>query len=190
MSIPINPATTEAKLHDLIANRWSPRSFDPTHIISSEEMNSLLEAARWSPSWNNDQPWRFLFGHRGDKNFEGFVSTLKDFNLVWAPNASALILICATGKKVTKIETFDTGLAVGAITFQGLSMGFHTRQMGGFEKDKISEMFSLPENVEPIVLIAVGKIKEPVDLSEDFQKRENAPRSRKPLSELILKGLN
>jgi nitroreductase len=61
--------------------------------------------------------------------------------------------------------------------------------MGGFEKDKISVIFSLPENIEPIVLIAVGKIKEPVDLSEDFQKRENAPRSRKPLSELILKGL-
>ncbi|WP_435255996.1 nitroreductase family protein [Streptomyces althioticus] len=43
-------ATTAAAVHPLLADRWSPRSFDATHILDDEELVSLLEAARWAPS--------------------------------------------------------------------------------------------------------------------------------------------
>ena len=56
MSIPHKPAATEAQLHELIANRWSPRSFNDTHNLNDSEIHSLLEAARWSPSSMNAQP--------------------------------------------------------------------------------------------------------------------------------------
>ena len=190
MSIPHKPAATEAQLHELIANRWSPRSFNDTHNLNDCEIHSLLEAARWSPSSMNAQPWRFLVGRRGDSNFAGLVSTLKENNLEWAPNASAIILVAATAEKISPIEIFDAGLAVGAVVTQAQSMGLHTHQMGGFSKSKVKEVFSLPENVEPIVLIGVGKVSEPSKLSQALLERELAPRSRKPLTELMLKGLN
>ena len=190
MSIPHKPAATEAQLHELIANRWSPRSFNDSHNLNESEIHSLLEAARWSPSWMNAQPWRFLVGLRGDSDFAGLVSTLQDFNLEWAPNTSALILVAASAKEVTQIETFDVGLAVGALTTQAQSMGLHTHQMGGFSKTKVKEVFSLPENVEPIALIGVGKVGDPSKLSQALLERELAPRSRKPLTDLMLKGLN
>jgi len=190
MSIPHKPAATEAQLHELIANRWSPRSFDDSHNLNDSEVNSLLEAARWSPSSMNAQPWRFLVGLRGDSNFAGLVSTLKENNLEWAPNASAIILVAATAEKISPIEIFDAGLAVGAVVTQAQSMGLHTHQMGGFSKTKVKEVFSLPENVEPIVLIGVGKVSEPSKLSQALLERELAPRSRKPLTDLMLKGLN
>ena len=50
MSFSDKPAATDADLHELIANRWSPRSFDSSHIISDNELETILEAARWSPS--------------------------------------------------------------------------------------------------------------------------------------------
>jgi len=190
MSIPHKPAATEAQLHELIANRWSPRSFNDTHNLNDAEIHSLLEAARWSPSSMNAQPWRFLVGLRGDSNFAGLVSTLKENNLEWAPNASAIILVAATAEKISPIEIFDAGLAVGAVVTQAQSMGLHTHQMGGFSKTKVKEVFSLPESVEPIVLIGVGKVSEPSKLSQALLERELAPRSRKPLTELMLKGLN
>ena len=81
MSFSDKPAATDADLHELIANRWSPRSFDSSHIISDNELETILEAARWSPSSMNAQPWRFLLGKRRDKNFQGLVSCLEGNNL-------------------------------------------------------------------------------------------------------------
>lgn len=190
MSIPHKPAATEAQLHELIANRWSPRSFDDSHNLSDDQIHSLLEAARWSPSSMNAQPWRFLVGLRGDSNFAALVSSLKENNLEWAPNASAIVLVAVTAEKVSNIEIFDAGLAVSSLITQAQSMGLHTHQMGGFSKAKVKEVFSLPENIEPIVLIGVGKVSEPFKLSQSLLERELAPRTRKPLTELMLKGLN
>ncbi|MYJ52003.1 MAG: hypothetical protein F4093_04955, partial [Gammaproteobacteria bacterium] len=40
----------------LFVERWSPRSFAPTEI-DDETLARLFDAARWSPSSFNDQPW-------------------------------------------------------------------------------------------------------------------------------------
>jgi F420 biosynthesis protein FbiB-like protein len=43
----------------LIKSRRSIRRYAPT-AISSEQINALLEAGRWSPSAHNRQPWRWV----------------------------------------------------------------------------------------------------------------------------------
>ena len=53
------PADTQYPIHDLLRRRWSPRAFDD-RPIEPEKLRSLFEAARWAPSSNNEQPWRFL----------------------------------------------------------------------------------------------------------------------------------
>ena len=53
-------------VHPLLAQRWSPRGFDGAHTLDDDAAVSLLEAARWAPSANNSQPWRFLLARRGD----------------------------------------------------------------------------------------------------------------------------
>ncbi|MFY7842214.1 MAG: nitroreductase family protein, partial [Actinomycetes bacterium] len=110
-------------------------------------------------------------------------------NTQWSPNSSAIILVAVTAENISKIEIFDAGLAVGALCLQATAMGLHTHQMGGFSKSKVKEVFSLPDNVEPVVLINVGQISDPTNLSQALKERELAPRSRKTLSELTLKGL-
>ena len=52
-------ATTEVPINDVIAQRWSPRAFDPNYIIEDDSIKSLFEAARWAPSCYGDQPWQF-----------------------------------------------------------------------------------------------------------------------------------
>ena len=69
-------------------------------------------------------------------------------------------------------------------------MGLHTNQIGGFSRNKVKEIFSLPTNVEPIVIIALGKISSAKNLKSSLVERELATRIRKPLSEIILPGLN
>ena len=58
-------AVTEAPIEEILSMRWSPRSFDPDAVVTDEQVTSLLEAARWAPSANNSQPWRFAVARRG-----------------------------------------------------------------------------------------------------------------------------
>ena len=53
------PAKTDHFINELIANRWSARSFS-TAPVEKSKLLSILEAARWAPSSRNEQPWRYL----------------------------------------------------------------------------------------------------------------------------------
>ena len=39
-------ATTSTPLHPLLADRWSPRAFDPSARLTGLQVTALLEAAR------------------------------------------------------------------------------------------------------------------------------------------------
>jgi nitroreductase len=179
-------AQTEQPIHELLATRWSPRALNPDHEITQSEVISLLEAARWAPSSMNKQPWRFFVASRGDANFGLLQQTLKDTNSSWAPNASVFILVLADQSPLTSQVAFDVGLATSALTLQASALGLHTHQMAGFEKDAASQLLKLPDELTPVVVVAVGKVDHPDALSEELREREISPRTRKNLSELVL----
>src|SRR5688572_33019387 len=58
------PATTSKPIHELLARRWSTRAFDASRPVSREQLITLLEAGRWAPSCNGDEPWRYLIWDR------------------------------------------------------------------------------------------------------------------------------
>ncbi|HSQ02670.1 MAG TPA: nitroreductase family protein, partial [Burkholderiales bacterium] len=57
-------AVTSVPIHELLAQRWSPRAYDANQPVTREHLRSLLEAARWAPSCNGDEPWRYLVWDR------------------------------------------------------------------------------------------------------------------------------
>ena len=91
----IKKPETAVEIHPLIAERWSPRSFDDTAQISDGDILAMLEAARWAPSANNSQPWRFAVVRREDADFADVIDALAGFNKEWAPRASAFIIVGA-----------------------------------------------------------------------------------------------
>ncbi len=186
MNLESKIAQTEQPIHELLATRWSPRALNPDHEITQSEVISLLEAARWAPSSMNKQPWRFFVASRGDANFGLLQQTLKDTNSSWAPNASVFILVLADQSPLTSQVAFDVGLATSALTLQASALGLHTHQMAGFEKDAASQLLKLPDELTPVVVVAVGKVDHPDALSEELREREISPRTRKNLSELVL----
>jgi nitroreductase len=179
-------AQTEQPIHELLANRWSPRALNPNHTITTPELISLLEAARWAPSSMNKQPWRFLVARRGDENFARLEKTLKDTNSIWAPNASVFILVLADQTPLNSQVAFDLGLATSALTLQASAIDLHTHQMAGFDKELAIKELSISSDLSPVVVIAVGKVDNPTVLNDELRERELKPRSRKELSELVL----
>ena len=186
-------AQTSQPVHEIIATRRSPRSFDPSVPLADEDLVAALEAARWAPSAFNGQPWRFFVGRNGDDVFASIISTLVPFNQSWAKNASVLITVAAkTIKDDGSIHAdyqFDCGLAVAQLVFEVHNRGFVAHQMTGFDSSVSSKVLKMDATLVPVVVIAIGKQDAPEKLEGPAAEREIAPRQRKPLSEIVITGL-
>ncbi|GAA2817475.1 nitroreductase family protein [Saccharopolyspora taberi] len=186
------PADSSVPLHPLIAERWSPRALDPAVELTDRQFTALFEAARWAPSWGNTQPARFVAGRRGDDTFERIRGTLSRGNHAWTGPAAALAI------GVTRVRDEDgepmpygaygLGLASENLVLQAVAEGLVGHQMAGFDREKARVEFSIPEDFEPMVAIAVGGLGSPEGLPERLQQKEAAARSRHPLSSLVFSG--
>ena len=188
-------ALSSVPLHDLIANRWSPRAIAADKAVSKTDLLALLEAARWSPSCFNDQPWRFVvFDKNTDlASWEIALSVLVEKNQLWAKNAPVLILSVAMANfnhngTANRWSGYDTGAATMSLSLQATALGLVVHQMGGFDGNKARELFALPEDCTPMAMLAVGYQGEVDDLADDFKAAETAERSRKPLAEQFFAG--
>jgi nitroreductase len=186
-------AETSTPVNEIIATRRSPRSLNAQAEMKSEDLMAALEAARWAPSAHNGQPWRFLVGQRGDQTFTTILNSLGEFNQLWAKNASALILVA--GKTVKADGSphgtymYDCGLAVAQLSIEVHDRGYVAHQMTGFNKEVAEETLGLSEDLKAVVVVAIGKQDEASLLPEAMAERENAPRQRLSLEEIVLKGL-
>lgn len=183
-------AETSAPLLPALAERWSPRSFDPAVGIDDVTLRSALEAARWSPSAANTQPWRFIVARRGTAAFDTIVANLAGFNTVWAASAAVLIVAVAEvadaeGREL-RWATYDLGQAVAHLTIQAHHDGLHAHQMGGFDADALRGAFDLEERFVPVSVTALGMLGDAEALPEPLRTREAAPRTRRPLDEIVV----
>ncbi|MUN06329.1 nitroreductase family protein [Agromyces luteolus] len=181
---------TDAPLIAPLVERWSPRAYDPTAELSEESLRTLLEAARWAPSANNVQPWRFIVARRGSEAFTAIHDALLGFNQAWADSAAALVVNVA--ETVDEAGTprpwakYDLGQAVAYMSLQAQHDGLHTHQMGGFDAARLAEVFGLRAGLDVVSVTAIGKVGDASALPEPLREREVAPRSRKPLDEIVI----
>ncbi|WP_019855935.1 nitroreductase family protein [Actinopolyspora mortivallis] len=185
----MKPADSSVPLHPLLAERWSPRALSPEPAVTDKQFTALFEAARWAPSWGNTQPARFVAGRRGETTFDKLHATLSRGNHGWAGNAGALVLGVAR-KLDEKGEPFPygeygLGLAVENLVLQAVAEGLVAHQMAGFDRDAARQAFGVPEDYEPLVVIAVGAQGDGDELPERLREKENAPRQRVALEELV-----
>jgi nitroreductase len=173
-----------------IANRWSPRAFDDKEV-SAEKIAAILEAARWAPSSFNEQPWRFLVVNKFDDidSYNLLLDGLVPFNRSWAASAPVLILVSADttfarNGKLNRHAAFDTGQAVANLTTQATELGLSTHQIGGVDFDQLRKAFAIPEKFDLLDVITLGYQGNLLELSEELQKQEEAPRSRKELADV------
>jgi nitroreductase len=181
---------TSPEIHALLRERWSSRSFDPTHELDEGTLEQLLEAARWSPSAGNSQPWAFLVFRRGEPAHQRFVKTLSRGNSVWVPNASAaLVSVFRAGDDedptLTYIDyaEYDLGQSVAHLTIQAQSLGLGVHQFAGFDHDAVAAEFDVPPAWKVTTGIAVGRYAGSVDPEWDGRERVRNPLSTFVFSE-------
>jgi nitroreductase len=188
-------AITNYPINELIAKRWSARAFS-TRPVEKSKLLSILESARWAPSSRNEQPWRYIvFTNENPEKLKKAQSVLKDIN-EYAKRAP--ILICAIAKKTyadnqnyNRLHFHDLGAANENMFLEAFNQGLIMHEMGGFDVQKASEVFNIPEEFEIGVMIAIGYQDTHDILPESLVKKAYIPRERKSLSEIaFLEELN
>lgn len=183
-------AQTDVPILDILAERWSTRVFDAETPIDEDALRAALEAARWSPSANNTQPWRFLLVRRGTDAHARVAESLVGFNQGWAPHAGALLVILAETAdaegNALPWATYDAGQSAAFFTVEAHARGLATHTMGGFSADDLRTAFDIDPRFTPVTVIAVGAFGDPDAADEAMRARESAPRTRRPLAETVL----
>lgn len=186
------PADTDYPIHDLLANRWSPRAFksDP---IAPETLRSLFEAVRWSASCFNGQPWRFIVARQEDSaEFEKMVNCLGTSAQRWAPNAPVIMLAIVKttfyDDSPNRHARYDLGLGVQNLTVEATSHGLSVHQVAGIQPDVARETYQIPDEYDIMTAVIIGYQGTLDDLMEYYHERELKPRTREPQSAFVFSG--
>lgn len=185
---------TDPRIIPLLDERWSPRSFDES-AMPQADLDTILSAATLAPSAYNYQPWRFLYAHRGDANWEQFLSALVPFNQSWAKDASVLLYIVTDelmrsdkGDNPNHSHSFDAGTAWAHLALQAHQLGYRTHGMTGVDFAKARDVLGVPEGYRIEAAIAIGTQDSADKLPDGLREREKPGSPRKPISEVATAG--
>ncbi len=177
-----------AQLHQLLSTRSSPAAFDPAREVSRDQLECLLEAARWAPSAWNSQPWAFIAGLRGDETHAHLLEHLTGSSARWAPSAGLLVAnlahlhVAETDWDYSEFSLYDLGQAVAHMTVQAAAMGLAVRQFRAFDRDGIAAAFAVTAHWQVTTMSAIGH---PAVASVSSSPGGPPPRERRARDELL-----
>jgi len=182
------------KVLEAIETRRSVRRYK-TEPVDEKALETVLQAARWAPSWANTQCWRFVVVRDSDVK-----SKLADTMIAVSDrpnrgadairNAPVTIVACAEmgrsgyiygGENAGKPATdkgdwcmFDVALAMQNLTLAAHSLGLGTVHLGAFDAGKVAEILGVPEGYCVVEVVPLG-----------YPDGESRPVPRKELSEIV-----
>ncbi len=184
------PATTDYEIHELLRQRWSPRSFTD-RSLSEGELRRLFEAVRWAPSCFNEQPWRFIVARREEGGvFARILQSLAPGNQSWAAGAAALVIgvtrtTYSHNGQPNSWAAHDLGLGLGFLAIQATAQGLGVHMMAGFDPDAARREFEIPADFDAITALAIGYPGPPDALPSELREKELAPRVRRAQAEFV-----
>lgn len=158
--------------------RYSVRSYTEKKV-EKEKLDKILEAAHVAPTAANLQPVRLLVIQEDN----GLEKISKAANIYKAPLA---IIICSDHSKAWKrpfdgkqTVDIDASIVTDHMMLEAAELGLGTVWICYFKPDVIRNEFHLPENLEPVNILAIGYSNErPADA-------ERHSTQRIPLAELV-----
>ncbi len=178
-----------SKIVELLWKRHATRSISPEPLPDAL-VDELIEAARLAPSCFNKQPWRFLFLTSEDARAKGH-EVLSEGNQPWAGRAPLLVIGHTRPEDDCQLpgrdyHQFDLGLSVMNIMLSATEHDLVARPMAGFSPDKARELFDLPADAQPLVMLAIGRPSDDEDhLADHYKGLADKPRERKDPDETV-----
>lgn len=158
---------TNPSLDSLLLRNRSYRGYDPSYVVSREELLKMVEVCTKVPSAKNGQVLRYKLVYGEDtprvQKYTKWAGALPELNLPFpGTEPSAFIIICSTVPE-NKWVDIDLGIASQSILLKAVEMGLNGICIGAFNKAEIMREFNL--ELEPVLLLAIGKGAEHIQLT-------------------------
>lgn len=156
-------------IRDLIIKNRSYRRFNSRVKITEEQVKSWINLARLSASARNAQPLKYVVVTQPEMCAEifpflgwaGYFSDWKGPSEGERPVAYVAVL---KDKLIADNHYCDDGIAMQSILLGAVEAGYGGCMIGSVNKHKVSKKMELPEHLELLWVIALGKPVEDVVL--------------------------
>lgn len=143
---------------EICKKRFSCRSFLPQKV-SKEDLNYVLESARFAPSAVNYQPWHFIVVETAE-NRERIQAC---YNRDWFKSAPLYIVVCADFQQSWKRKSdekdfgeIDAAIAVEHINLAAAERGLGSCWVCNFEGEQLIQVLKLPAHLKPVAIVPIG----------------------------------
>ena len=173
--------------------RRAYRSLEPVEI-TKELIEDLSTCTQLAASCFNNQPWRYVFVY--DTNMLTTLHEALSSGNEWAYHSSLIIAVLSKKEYDCIIRDrlyyqFDVGMATAQLILRATELGLVAHPIAGFSPKKVRQILHIPDDIEVITLIIVGKHSSAVnsDMSEKQQQAEGTRPKRKSLSEFVFHNM-
>lgn len=140
------------ELLTLMKNRRSIRAFTD-QIVSNEDIQKILEAARWCQSASNNQPWRFIV-IKNKKIIEDLAKLAPYGRFI--KTAPIIIAIVADTTKAPKWYLQDTSMVSHQMCLMISALGLGTCWIGSMDRDAAAELLKLKKKEYLTTILPIG----------------------------------
>ena len=142
------------EFEELIRNRCSTREFQ-NRKVEKDKLDKILEAGRVAPTAKNNQP-QVIYVIDSE---EGISKINEVSPCIYG--AKTVLLICGnkdiafTKEDHTTLEV-DTSIITTHMVLEATNIGVDNIWIDLFDRNKVIELFDLPDNLKPVALLPLG----------------------------------
>lgn len=152
---------------DIVAKNRSYRRFIQSHQIDKDILKELISLAIETPSANNKQPIKYYLSNEGEKNNEIFAIThwagyLKDWSGPEEGERPAAYIVMCMDTDISSTADIDIGISAQTIMLGAVLKGLGGCMLSAFNKEHAKTILNLSDNLQPCLILALGKPAEQV----------------------------
>ncbi len=150
---------------DIITSRRTIKQF-LAKFVSWENITKVIDAARHAPSCGNIQNWKFIVVYDPTQKQKVAEAAYEQYDIAMA---AVLIIVCAEPEKAERYYGLrgerlytvqNCAAAVQNMLLEAHSLGLGSTWIGAFDEDSLRPLCSIPEEIRPQAIVAIGYPKE------------------------------
>lgn len=150
---------------DLVKQARSHRGFRQDRKVTRQELEHLVECARFTPAARNDQVLKYYLAEKLEtvaaiQPLTKWAGALAELHLPRkGAEPVAYIAICLDGSLAGNPAPYqrDVGIVAQTMLLAAAEMGLNGCMIGSFAAGELRERLGLPETIKPQLLLALGE---------------------------------